>query len=156
VRETDVTLPAAPLPKAVTLIAEFDEYSPIDPACALSFVVVPLIPTVLDGVIRQVAVIAEALTVPVKVGEASVAYGESNEVNPAPLTVLFAESVVNAPVLGAVLPIDVGLASFATTYPVVAIWVLFVNSAAVGAAGVPVNVGLATGAYVEAALAVVR
>lgn len=47
-------------------------YSPTEPAFALSFVAVPAIPAVLDGVIVLEAVIAEAASVPVTVGPASV------------------------------------------------------------------------------------
>ncbi|KAK44836.1 hypothetical protein BG58_22790 [Caballeronia jiangsuensis] len=64
----------------VPIVAPGVGYSPTLPVFALSFVVVPLMPFVEEGVIRPVA-----------------------------------ESVVNAPVFGAVLPIAVGFASFATT-----------------------------------------
>ena len=44
----------------------------------------------------------------------------------------------------------------ASTNAVVASWVVLVPGAAVGAAGTPVNVGEASGAYVEAAVAMVK
>ena len=47
------------------------------------------------------------VTVPVKVGDASGAYGASRLVKPTPLTVPLALSEVNAPVLGVVEPIPI-------------------------------------------------
>lgn len=66
--------------------------------------------------------------------------------NPAPLTVLEADSVVAETAAGVVLPNAGGAAKIVLVNAVVAICVVFVPAAAVGAAGVPVNVGEASSA----------
>lgn len=84
-------------------------YSPTLPAFTLSFVVVPTIPFVLDGVIVLVAVIvvkAPVLGVVLPIGPGV----EKRAVIPAPLTVPVAESVLNEPAFGVVPPIAGGAA----------------------------------------------
>lgn len=63
-----------------------------------------------------------------------------------------------APFTPLVIPLIVGVLRVAeeVTKAVVANWVVLVPAPAVGAAGVPVKVGEARGAYIEAAVAVVR
>lgn len=68
---------------------------------------------------------------------------------PAPLTVLLAVRVVKPPP-------RLVLVTAEFTIAVVAIWVVDVVAETVGAVGTPVRFGEAKGAYVEAALAVVR
>lgn len=110
-----VTLAAAPLVREMADPLATDDVtnSPTLPAFALLFVVVPTIPAVCDGVIAPVAVSAAVVTVPVNVGDARGAYGDSSVVKPAPLTVLLADSVVNAPVDAVVEPIGPGAANVA-------------------------------------------
>lgn len=95
-----------------TLVTAADWYSPILPAFALSFVVVPMMPAVDDGVYApdvDSVVNAPVLAVVFPIGP-----GLANrEVKPAPLTVLVADSVVNAPVDAVVDPIGPGAANVA-------------------------------------------
>ena len=78
-------------------------YSPMLPAFALSLVVVPTIPLVLDGV--NVPVDESVVNAPVLAAVLPIGPGEEKrDVNPAPLTVELADSVVKAPVEGVVLP----------------------------------------------------
>jgi len=65
-------------------------FSPSDPADAVD----PFVTPVMLGVAIDAPL--GIVTVPVKVGDASGAYGASSDVKPAPLTVLLADSVVNA------------------------------------------------------------
>lgn len=145
--------------------------SPTLPAFALSFVVVPTMPFVLDGV--NVPVLLSVVNAPVLAAVLPIGPGDAKRfTNPVPLTVELALSVVNAPVLGVVFPTAVlfspldaasvvnapgegvtlptpavgGLANSVSTNAVVASCVVFVCAAAVGAVGVPLNAGFARGA----------
>lgn len=77
--------------------------SPTLPTLALSFVVVPTTPAVDEGVIVLVA--CRVVNLPLLAAVLPIDGGEANNaVNPAPETVLPAESVVNAPLFAAVPP----------------------------------------------------
>jgi hypothetical protein len=94
-----------------TAVAVFVTYSPMLPAFALSFVVVPTIPAVLEGVIVLDA--ASVVKAPVLADVLPIGPGDAKRaVNPVPLTVELAESVVNAPVFAAVPPIAGGEARY--------------------------------------------
>jgi hypothetical protein len=81
-------------------------YSPTLPAFALSFVVVPTIPAVLDGV--KVPVLLSVVNAPVLAVVLPMGPGVAKRaVNPAPLTAPLAARVVKLPVLGVVAPTGV-------------------------------------------------
>ena len=81
--------------------------SPTLPAFALSFVVVPTMPFVLDGV--NAPELLSVVKAPVLAAVLPIGPGDAKRfTNPVPLTVDEAESVVKAPVFAAVLPIGGG------------------------------------------------
>ena len=85
----------------------FEANSPILPAFALSFVVVPTMPFVLDGV--NAPVLLSVVNAPVLAAVLPIGPGDAKRfTNPVPLTVELADSVVKAPVFAAVLPIGGG------------------------------------------------
>ncbi|WP_217589743.1 hypothetical protein [Burkholderia sp. GbtcB21] len=111
VSDTLVALAAVAVVRLVPLV-ELVAYSPMLPALALSLVVVPTMPAVLDGVIALVA--WSVVNLPAAAAVVPIAGGDARYVlKPVPLTVLDAESVVNAPVPGVVEPIGPGAANVA-------------------------------------------
>lgn len=89
------------------VVTDAARYSPTLPAFALSFVVVPTMPAVLEGV--NVPVLLNVVKAPVLAAVLPIGPGEAKRfTNPVPLTVDDADSVVNAPVLAAVEPIAGG------------------------------------------------
>lgn len=68
VSDSDVMLAATPVVRFPVVVGPADGFSPMLPAAGLSFVVEPLIPTELAGVMRPLAVMAAAVVVPVSVG----------------------------------------------------------------------------------------
>ncbi|AOK40854.1 hypothetical protein [Burkholderia vietnamiensis] len=68
VNDSDVMLAAIPVVRFPVVVGPADGFSPMLPAAGLSFVVVPLMPTALAGVIRPLAVTAAAVVVRVSVG----------------------------------------------------------------------------------------
>lgn len=93
-------------------VVELFGYSPKLPAFALSFVDVPTMPAVLDGVMAPV--VCSVVNFPVFAVVPPIAGGDARYVeNPLPLTVLLADSVVNAPVEAVVDPTGPGAAKVA-------------------------------------------
>lgn len=68
VKGSDVMLVATPVVRFPVVVGPADGFSPMLPAAGLSFVVEPLIPSELAGVIRPLAVMAAVAVVPVSVG----------------------------------------------------------------------------------------
>lgn len=93
----EVAFNVVPLVAEVVAV-ELEAYSPMLPACALSFVAVPLMPTVLDGVIRPDAEIV--VNAPVFAAVLPIAGGDAKKfVKPAPDSAPVAPNVVNDPAL---------------------------------------------------------